>query len=251
VSKNYNHEIGYEGLLKDFERYQEQSPRGVGLVRKGKAIALQFKVGNGNRKQHGCNCSFTLDGMVSALSKAHKVASALKTFTSETEFWEWYEKEIRDIGKIENDLLTFREAIAIIQDDFWNRSDRRKQKRDRNNPSDISSYNDTYNRFYKHLPLDKAINQKDILEALSHWNKGTKSYKSAISVFKKIARVSNKDNIVETLDKLDTTQTEFKKLQSATLEGFLEWRDCYQVINLKVLVLIRLENFIAISQLNS
>jgi hypothetical protein len=81
VSKNYNHEIGYEALLEDFRRYQKQSPRGVGLTRKGNAIALQFKVGDASRKQYSCNCSFTLDGMVSALSKAHKVAEALKSFT--------------------------------------------------------------------------------------------------------------------------------------------------------------------------
>ena len=74
----------------------------------------QFKVGKGNRKQYGCNCTFTLDGMVLALSKAHKVAEALKSFTSESEFWEWYEREIKEVGKIENDLLTFREAIAVV-----------------------------------------------------------------------------------------------------------------------------------------
>jgi hypothetical protein len=82
VSKDYNPEIGYEALLKDFKRYQKQSPRGVGLTRKGNAIAFQFKVGEASRKQYGCNCTFTLYGMVSALSKAHKVANALKSFTS-------------------------------------------------------------------------------------------------------------------------------------------------------------------------
>ena len=44
-------------------------------------------------------------------------------------------------------------------------------------------------------------------------------------MFKKLARVANKDSIVEALDKLDVTQTEFRELQSATLEDFLEWRD--------------------------
>ena len=82
--------------------------------------------------------------MVSALSKAHKVSEALKSFTSESEFWEWYDKEIKEVGKIENDLLTFRDVIALVEDDFWSRNDRRKQKRDENNPSDLSSWNDTY-----------------------------------------------------------------------------------------------------------
>ena len=59
MSKNYNHEIGYESLLADFKRYQKQSPRGVGLTRKDGNIYLQFKIGSTNRKQYSCNCSFT------------------------------------------------------------------------------------------------------------------------------------------------------------------------------------------------
>jgi hypothetical protein len=49
VSKDYNHEIGYESLLKDFERYRKQSPRGVSLAKKDKTIVLQFKIGNKSR----------------------------------------------------------------------------------------------------------------------------------------------------------------------------------------------------------
>ena len=89
----------------------------------------------------------------------------------------WY-GEIKETNKVENDLLTFRDAIAqrllrrprsaslreiaIIEDDFWSRPDRRKQKRDKNNPSDLSSWNDTYNRFYKYLPQNKPVNLKYI-----------------------------------------------------------------------------------------
>ena len=225
MSNDYNYEVGHEGLRNDFRRYQKQTPKGVTLVRSANAISLQFKVGNKNRSKYGCNCSFTLDGMVNALNKACKVADALKSFTSETEFWDWYKKEILEEGKIENDLLTFGEAIAVIKNDFWNRTDRRKQKRSKNNPSDLSSWNDTYYRFYKYLPLDKPVNQKSILETLEKWKKGTKSYKSATSVFKKLASVANKKSIIEVLDNLDITQTEFNKLQSITLLDFLNWRD--------------------------
>ncbi len=225
MSAKYNHEIGYESLLSDFKRYQKQSPRGVSLKRNRNTINLQFKIGDATRKPYGCNCTFTLDGMVSALSKAHKVNEALKTIKSESEFWEWYNKEIKEIGKIENDLLTFRNAIALIEDDFWARPDRRGRKRDKNNPSDLSSWNDAYKRFYKHLPQDKTVNLKDIQITLGRWRRGTKSYKSAVSVFKKLARVANQNSILESLHKLDVAQTEFRELQSATLEDFLEWRD--------------------------
>ena len=115
MSAKYNHEIGYEGLLADFKRYQKQSPRGVSLKKNRDTINLQFKIGKNKRKPYGCNCSFTLDGMVSALSKANKVANALKSFTNESEFWEWYDREIKETDKIENDLLRFKDAITQCQ----------------------------------------------------------------------------------------------------------------------------------------
>ena len=115
MSAKYNHEIGYESLLSDFKRYQKQCPRGISLKKNRNTINLQFKIGDAKRKPYGCNCTFTLDGMVSALSKAHKVADALKTFTSESEFWEWYDKEIKETNKVENDLLTFKDAITQCQ----------------------------------------------------------------------------------------------------------------------------------------
>ncbi|MDJ0575206.1 MAG: hypothetical protein QNJ65_08580 [Xenococcaceae cyanobacterium MO_234.B1] len=63
---------------------------------------MQFKIGETRRKPYGCNCPFTLDGMVKALSKAHKVSDALKTIPSEQQFWEWYDREIKEIGKETN-----------------------------------------------------------------------------------------------------------------------------------------------------
>ena len=106
-----NYPIGYETLLVDFKRYQKQTPKGISMSRKGTNIYFKFTVGS-KRGEYACNCTFTLDGMVLALSKAHKVAKALKTITSESEFWEWYDREIKEVNKVENDLLTFRNAIA-------------------------------------------------------------------------------------------------------------------------------------------
>ncbi len=193
--QKYNHEIGYETLLTDFKRYQKQSPRGVSLKRNRDTINLQFKIGNTSRKPYGCNCSFTLDGMVSALSKAHKVSDALKRFTSESEFWEWYNREIKEIGKIENDLLTFRDAIAVIEDDFWRRKDRRGNKRIKGHPSHETSYYTTYQQFYKHLPQDKVINLKDILTTSNHWQQGSKNYKDAMSAYRALVIKNGYDSI--------------------------------------------------------
>ncbi len=59
MSKDYTDEIGYETLLSDFSRYQKQTPRGVGMTRKGQNIYLQFKTPNTARKPYACGCTFT------------------------------------------------------------------------------------------------------------------------------------------------------------------------------------------------
>jgi hypothetical protein len=225
VSEKYNHEIGYESLLKDFERYRKQSPRGVSLAKDKSSILLQFKIGSKSRSKYGCNCSFSLDGMLNALSKAHKVAEALKSFASEVEFWQWYDKEIRENGAIRNDVLTFSEAIAKVEQDFWDRPDRRKRKRDKNNPSDKSTWNRAYQCFYKHLDKKQAVSTEGILKALTNIRKGTKNYKCAVSAMKKLCRTSKRNDILQDLDESSTLQTEYAELQTITLDDFLKWRD--------------------------
>jgi integrase len=216
---------GYPELFVDFERYQKQAPKGISLQNKrNQTILLRFKV-NGKAKAMGCNCSFTLDGMVSALSKAHKVAEALKSFTSETEFWEWYEREIKDIGKIENDVLTFREAIKVVEDDFWSRPDRRKQKRVKGHPSYEHSWKRTYEDYYKLLPQDKSVNLKNITDVLKRWEQGTSQFKDAMGAYRKLVRMNGYDNIFKGLLKINSTQTKFMEKQEIDLESFIEWRD--------------------------
>jgi hypothetical protein len=219
-----NYEIGYETLLSDFRRYQKQTPKGVSLQNKrNKTIVLKFKV-NGKDKSKGCNCTFTLDGMVDALKKSHKVAEALKSFTSETEFWQWYDDEILDKSVITNDVITFGEAIAKVEDNFWSRPDRRKRDRDKNNPSDQSSWYDTYGRFYKHLPQDKNVNLPDIQKVIEKWKKGTKTYKGVICAMKRLLCYTKNQDAIEALNEVDVTQTKYKDLQTVTLQAFLDWK---------------------------
>ena len=74
-------------------------------------------------------------------------------------------------------------VIAIVEDDFWKRRDRRGNKRLKGHPSHEQSWNRTYNEYYKHLPQDQVINLKDILTTLDRWQQGSKSYKDAMSAY--------------------------------------------------------------------
>jgi integrase len=225
MGTDYNYEIGYETLQKDFKRYQKETPKGVSLQNKrNKTIVLKFKI-DGKEKSKGCNCSFTLDGMVDALKKAHKVAEKLKTCSSIVEFDKWYDETILEKNKIVDDRLTFGEAIKKVEDDFWSRASRTKRARDKSNHSDLSSWHRTYGCFYQQLPQEKIINLADILAVINKQKRGSRNYMYVVSAMKKLTRVVKRQDILDVLGDVSVTQTEKTKLQTVTLEQFLAWRE--------------------------
>ena len=223
MSNDYTKEIGYETLLADFKRYQKQTPRGVGMIRKGQNLYLQFKTPNTKRKPYACSCSFTLDGMVEALRKSKQVKEQLEGLTSEVEFWEWYDKEIKNESQLVDDRLTFGEAIKRVEDDFWSRLSRTKRKRDKSNPSDQASLIRTYTCFFKHLPETKEVNLTDIMKVIDMQQKGTKNYRYVVGAMKKLVELAKKRDLYSELKDIDITQTVFMDLQSIDLEDFLAW----------------------------
>ncbi len=227
-----NFAIGYERLLELFKDAQKNTPTGVSLKRKGtgnkQRIYLQFKIGNKARQPYACNCTFSLDGIASASKKAKLVAEKLSSCTSEVEFWEWYDREIKEISNIKNDVRTFGEVIAQIENEYFDGYRLFKkppEKRDRNNISDKASYHTVYGQYFRHLPEDKLINLKDIYSVLSNWEVGTKTYKDAVSAMKKLARISKKKNVLGELENINSKQTKFLKKQTLSLQDFLEWHN--------------------------
>ena len=225
MSKDYSHEIGYEALQKDFKVYKKQTPRGVSLAKKKSGIYLQFKTPNKARSQYACNCAFSIDGMIDAVRKAHKVKEKLTTLDSEAQFWEWYKSEIEEESQLTNDVLTFGEAIKVVENDFWSRASRTKRERDKNNPSDTNSWKETYGRFFQALPSQRSVNITDFKKGLERWEKGRRSYKYAVSAYKKLCRMIKRSDLLAYLDELDITQTKTNNLQSITVEDFFKWRD--------------------------
>ena len=224
MSKDYNFEIGYESLQKEWQLQCKRTPKGVSLVKGGKNIYLQFKTPNKSRSKYRCACSFSVDGMHEAVRKSHLVKAKLTSLTSETEFWEWYDKEIEEKSKLIDDRLTFDEAIKKVEDDFWSRPSRTKRKRDKNSHSDQSSWHRTYGCFYQHLPNAKAVNFVDMKAVIDKQKKGTRNYKYVVTAMKKITRLIKREDLYEELDSLNVTQTEHADLQTVTLEDFLRWR---------------------------
>ncbi|MGV2830458.1 hypothetical protein [Myxosarcina sp. GI1(2024)] len=174
--------------------------------------------------------------MRSALIKANKVAEALKKFDTESEFWKWYDREIKEESQLENNLIMFSEAIGVVEEDFWDRPSRTGRVRDKSNPSDLASWRDTYGRFYKHLPPSKLVNLTDVMRVIERWQRGTKTYKGVVSAMKRLTRMTKHRNITNQLENLNVTQTKFKPLSNVTqtkfkplsaisLEEFMQWRE--------------------------
>lgn len=89
ASTSTDYLIGYERILDYFKQAQKECPKRVGLKKdskaKGSYITLQFKLGD-KRVNKTCACYLTMQGITDALKKAHLVASALESFSSETQF---------------------------------------------------------------------------------------------------------------------------------------------------------------------
>ncbi|PHJ58182.1 hypothetical protein VF14_26570 [Nostoc linckia z18] len=224
-----NHLIGYERLLDFFKEAQNQTPKGIGIKKDSKAsgtyILLQFKLGD-KRVAKACNCAFTMDGIANALRKAKQVSEALKKFSSETEFLAWYDEQILEKNQVKNDLITFSEAIRLVEDNYWNSYTKKRQQRDRNNPSHQSCWYEVYYCFYKELPLNNSVNITDMMNIINTKVKGSKRFKDCVSAMKKLCEVTENNKLRDELGKLDIAQTKFKQnLQSISLEDFFELRE--------------------------
>ena len=222
--------IGYEALNAFYSSMAELTPEGVNFKRDSKGgktyLYLQFRIPGGKRYAKPCACDFTEDGIRKALMKAQKVAEALTKFSTESEFWAWYDSEILEKNRIKNDLITFGEAIKRVEDDYWANQTRTKKPRHRSNPSHQASWDRVYWEYYKHLPADKAMNASDIMTVLERWRKGTKNYKDAASAMRKLARLAENEVCIEKLSKVKSKQTEFREdLQTIDIDTFLEIRD--------------------------
>ncbi|MGK7949703.1 MAG: hypothetical protein AB4368_13160 [Xenococcaceae cyanobacterium] len=225
MSKNKdNYSIGYEALRDDFEKAKKECPKGITIRRTGQTIAYQFQL-LGSRRNRASGCTFTLDGIYEALKKSRLIVEKLKTVKTKSEFDEWYDGVILEKNTIEDDSITFKQAIAKVENDFWTRPSRTGRKRSKVHPSDNSSWKRTYGDFYRYLPQSKILNLKDILTVIERWGKGTKNYGMAIGAMKKLARLNRDKAIVDELNELNTSQTVFNKRQTVDLNKFLEWRD--------------------------
>jgi hypothetical protein len=171
----------FDDLLAFYQRKRKECPRGVTLKwQQGTQLKLQFvHPVTGKRTSKTCGVSFTEEGIINAVAKAHKVKEALSKFSKVSEFWEWYDREILELNTLEDDIKTYRDIFEEIEERYFQGRHRNtKRKRSKDIPNDVATFNNHYGiRFNRFPDWDKAPEWKEMRQILYHNPQGTKSFK--------------------------------------------------------------------------
>jgi len=133
---------------------QKSTPKGIRITQVRGRLNLRFKTAtkSGN-SDIACNEDFTRDGCVNALAKALTVSDKLKTLESESEFWEWYESEIKGTQTLVDDYLTIGQAIEVVRDSFLSGVDKRGNDRsdEKSQTNTLAVYQQCYGAYHQRL----------------------------------------------------------------------------------------------------
>ncbi|TAE60695.1 MAG: recombinase [Nostocales cyanobacterium] len=221
---------GFQDLLKFYQNTSKQLSKGISFKRQGKYLYLQFIYpGETKRLPHKPDYGFSYESIIKAKENAHRIAYALDTITSVTEFTDWYNKEILGKNEVTDDRITYREIFGKIEQKYFSGKHKnvKSQKRDKDAISYQANFDSYYGCVFKRFTdWDKQPTWEDIKTVLFTWKQGTKTFKDSYTVIKKIVSYCpNRDKLLALLSEIDCQQTEYKERQSISLEQFLEWHN--------------------------
>lgn len=219
--------IGYERILDYFKQAQKECPKGVGLKKdskaKGSYITLQFRLGD-KRVNKTCGCYLTMQGITDSLRKAHLVATALEALKTESQFLAWYDDVILEKNIIKNDLMTFGQPIAKVEEEYWKGYTKRRQQRDKSNASHQYRWRCVYGHYFKLLPQNTVQKLADILLVVHSKQAGTKCFKNCLCAMRKLVETIGNTDLLSRLKEINSTQTLFREdLQSVSVDEFLKF----------------------------
>lgn len=216
----------YGSKLELLKNLNKKLPKHVKLKHISGKLYFRIQIGE-KRTDRASNIEFSDIGLHAAFSKAWEIKRKLDEVTKESDFWEWYDTEV--LGKRELEVgRTYREIFQIIEEKFWNSLNKNtKRKRDKSIPNDVHTYQEYYGQVFDKFPnWDKEPDWEEIKTILFSWKRGTKSFKDAYAVVKKICSLSDcADKLLTALSEIDNQQTIFKEKQSISLKEFLSWRN--------------------------
>ncbi|MGI0481474.1 site-specific integrase [Geminocystis sp. CENA526] len=266
---------GFQEILGHYELIRKQSPKGISISRKENKLYLQFKTRNKPRSTYAINEPFTISGLNHALDKALLVTEKLNSYESESDFWEWFEENIKQINKNTiNDFITIEQAIITVRKDFFNSKDKRGLKRLESCKSDLDSYVRVNEMYFNKLPENKIISYQILYDTLFSYcdDKYQKKFQDCLSAFIRLCKLNNLDKISKKLEKFKISkdkQISEKKIEiqaPLTLSEFLLLREkvintnnCYQeerefwlwIFSLQIIYALRLGELLSIKNLDT
>ena len=224
--------VDHELVRAYLKAYQKSTPKRVSISRQGNRLYLRFKTATKvTTANNSCNEDFTRDGCINALAKALAVSDKLKTLESESEFWSWYELEVKGNQTLVDDSLIIGQAIEAVKEQFFKDYD--KVGRDRSDSSldtnSKASYQEAYGVFHSKLNPELKVTADILISEVERiWghlgqSSGFRSAKSAVCKLLRVYRLSSE------VDKFNAYfgRTQIKKKrtrQTVSIETFLDFR---------------------------
>ncbi|MDJ1169854.1 hypothetical protein PMG71_10490, partial [Roseofilum sp. BLCC_M154] len=233
--------VDHELIRAYLKACQKSTPKGIRITNTRNRLNLRFKTAtkSGN-SDIACNEDFTRDGCVNALAKSLAVSDKLKELESESEFWEWYEVEIKGVKTLENDIITIGEAIELVKSNYLSGYDKcgrnRADKKLRVNT--LAIYSKTYGNHYQKLNPELKLTAENLISGIkSNWGQliintsgsqtlCSKGFKNAYVACCKLLRDTR---LIAELDKVQShfgviRVVEKTEGQTIDLETFLDFR---------------------------
>ncbi|MBP0032695.1 MAG: hypothetical protein J7524_05935 [Roseofilum sp. Belize BBD 4] len=166
ISKQVDHEL-VRAYLK---ACQKSTPKGIRVVTSGSRLYLRFKTAtkSGN-SDNSCNENFTRDGCINALAKALAVFDKLKETKTESEFWSWYESEIKGTVSLENDIITIGQAIETVKNNYLNGFDKcgRNRSDEKFKVNTLATYHQTYGAYHSRLNPELKLTGENVISEIT------------------------------------------------------------------------------------
>jgi hypothetical protein len=176
-SQNPSYALGFEALLEVFKQASKQCPKGIGLKRDAKNgknyLMFNLTLPRDKRITKPTGEDFSESGFWLALAKANQVAEKIKSGIIDDDFLVWYDSEVLGRNRQNRETVKSRkwgDAIAILENYFWNKIDKRtKQRRDKANISHQSIWEGQYECLSSIFPSITPLSIDDIKTVVSNY----------------------------------------------------------------------------------
>ncbi|MEM4178038.1 MAG: hypothetical protein QXS29_10800 [Nitrososphaeria archaeon] len=220
---NIYDDFGY--LLKKFEEIRKtiKEQYGFSLFKK-REVEIFYKIpivsDKGKKyleKPTGEKISF--EGLARLQEKCKKLAEFLKLSPSTTQIEDFIAGLNSKPFEVVDDRITMEEAVKKVEKWFFQRKDRRKLQRSKQEMSDLKSWDREYGRYYNKLPKQAIVTYETLKEALDAYgidpdtgetNPYLRKYQDCLRAYIKLCEINKLHDIQRKLEDLKISKDQWK-----------------------------------------